>query len=64
MDQKPDNDNYDDNDNKCPICTQPAPGKERHRRHYGGVCCNSCRSFFLRAHQKTMQPKFTCNYGE
>ena len=51
-------------DRMCPVCGQQSPANERPRRHYGGICCNRCRSFFLRAHQKTREPAFVCSFGE
>ena len=37
-----------------------APGQDKHRLHYGGICCYSCRAFFRRAHQNNKTPHFIC----
>ena len=44
----------------CPVCKQPARKGDKHRLHYGGICCYSCRAFFRRAHEKTKIPHYTC----
>ena len=47
----------------CPICRViDKKGKKLHS-HYGGLCCPSCKIFFLRIVRDNQSNKLECKYG-
>ena len=47
----------------CKVCGAKALPNQRHSRHYGGICCLSCRAFFRRIVQingNILEVKIAC----
>ena len=47
----------------CQICLEPSHGTKKHHRHYGSICCLSCKSFFRRCHRHNIAQHLFCEHN-